>query len=613
MNIEEKLSNLPDKPGVYLFKGKEDKVLYIGKALMLRNRVRSYFQKSRPLDPRLQILVSRVKDLEWIVTDSDVEALILESTLIKKHKPRYNINLKDDKSYPYIRITAEDFPQVFPTRRLIRDGSSYFGPYTNVKDMREALTTLKRLFTIRTCKYDLDEQVVARKKVQLCLQYYIKRCLGPCQGLQEKEDYARMIEKVKQFLKGKTNQILSELQQEMSNLAGQQQYEDAARIRDKIEVLEKYRNAQKVELSDPWDRDVFAVTREDDDACAVIFRIREGKIISRVHYYLNGVLDKEYSEVLEHFINQYYSNTQEIPEEIFIPQGLPESRVIAAWLSSRSSQVVKIFVPKAGEKKKLVDMCEKNARYLLEELKLQKMKARNSLPFVLQALQRDLNLPRSPRRIECFDISNIQGSDPVASMVCFIDGRPHKSDYRKFRINSKETPDDFAMMREVIKRRYSRVLKEQKGLPDLIMVDGGQGQLSSALTVLHELNLPEQPVIGLAKKLEEIYIPGFGAAQMLPKTSASLKLLQKIRDEAHRFAVTYHRQRRSKRTLTSELDRIPGIGPKRRNQLLKIFGSVEALKATPVEVIGAKGKIPQLLAERIYNFLHPLTKSWPVR
>ncbi len=604
MNIEEKLSNLPDKPGVYLFKGKDEKVLYIGKATILRNRVRSYFQKSRPFDPRLQILVSRVKDLEWIVTDSDVEALILEATLIKKHKPRYNINLKDDKSYPYIRITAEDFPQVFPTRRIIRDGSFYFGPYTNVRDMREALTTLKRLFTIRTCKYDLNAEVVAKKKVQLCLQYYIKRCLGPCQGLQEKDDYAHIIEKVKQFLKGKTNQILSELQQEMSGLADQQKYEEAAHLRDKIEVLEKYRNAQKMVLSDPWDRDVFAVTQEDDDACAVIFRIREGKIIGRVHYYLNGVLHKEYAEVLEHFINQYYSNVQEIPLEIFIPQDLPDPQVIAAWLSKRSNQAVKIIVPKSGEKKKLVEMCEKNASYLLEELKLQKLKVKNSIPYVLQALQRDLSLPKSPRRIECFDISNIQGSDPVASMVCFIDGKPHKSEYRKFKINIKETPDDFAMMREVVKRRYTRVLREQKELPDLIMVDGGKGQLSSALSVLNELNIKDKPIIGLAKKLEEIFRPGFSAAQMLPKTSASLKLLQKIRDEAHRFAITFHRQRRAKRTLTSELDRIPGIGPKRRNKLLKIFGSVESLKEVSAEEIRRQGKVSTLLAEKIYKFLH---------
>jgi len=604
MNIEEKLTALPDKPGVYLFKNKDGKVLYIGKAIILRNRVRSYFQKSRPLDPRLQIMVGKVTDIEWIVTDSEIEALILEANLIKKHKPRYNVNLKDDKSFPFIRITAEDFPQVFPTRRVIRDGSNYFGPYTNVRDMREALTTLKRLFTIRTCKYDLSEQVVAKKKVQLCLQYYIKRCLGPCQGLQLIEEYNRMIDKVKQFLKGKTNQLLSELQQEMSQLAGQQKYEEAARIRDKIEVLEKYRNAQKVVMGDPWDRDIVAVAQEDDDACAVIFRIREGKIIGRVHFYLNGVLHKEYTEVLEHFINQYYSAAQEIPLEIFLPQELPRPEVTVAWLGGLSSQAVKIIIPKQGEKKKLVDMCEKNARYLLEELKLQKLKAKDTTPFVLKALQRDLSLPSPPRRIECFDISNIQGSDPVASLVCFIDGKPRKSEYRKFKINVKDTPDDFAMMREVVRRRYVRVLEEKKELPGLIMVDGGKGQLSSALAVLNELNMKDQPIIGLAKKLEEIFRPGVSDAQMLPKSSASLKLLQKIRDEAHRFAVTYHRQRRAKRTLTSDLDQIPGIGPNRRNQLLQVFGSVQGLREASVDKIIEKGKIPAALAEKVYAFLH---------
>ena len=602
--IERKLNHIPAKPGVYIFKDIKDKALYVGKAKILRSRVRSYFQKSRPFDMRLQTFLNKTKDIEFIVTDSEIEALILEANLIKKYKPRYNINLKDDKSYPYIRITNEAFPQVFPTRKIIKDGSHYFGPYTNVKEMRYALTTLKRLFTIRSCKYDLNDQVVASKKVQLCLDYYIKKCKGPCQGFQDKQDYASIVEKIKQFLKGKTSAILLELQQDMHRLANQQNYEDAARTRDKIEALEKYRNTQKVVMRDPTERDLFAVAQEDDDACAVIFRVREGKIIRRLHYYLSGVLHRNRESVLQSFVNQYYTRTEEIPQEIFLPYELNDSAIVEEWLSSRINHKVKIIIPKVGEKKKLLLLCAKNANYLLEELQLQKQTSKDIIPYAVKSLQRDLKLPKAPRRIECFDISNIQGSEPVGSMVCFIDGRAQKSEYRRFKIRSKQSPDDFAMMREVIHRRYSRVLSEKKELPHLIVVDGGKGQLSSALAVLSDLKLNQQAVIGLAKRLEEIFIPGYSDAQMLPKTSSSLKLLQQIRDEAHRFAITYHRDRRKKRTLQSSLDIIPGIGPKRRSHLIRVFGSLKELKQQSVDEIRDKANISQKLAVKIFDFLH---------
>ena len=602
--LDTKLANLPTKPGVYIFKNDAAKVLYVGKAKNLRNRIRSYLQKSRPLDPRMQIMVKKISDLEFIVTDSEVEALILEANLIKKHKPRYNVNLKDDKSFPYIRITNEDFPRVFPTRKVIRDGSYYFGPYTNVKDMRFALTTLSRLFAVRSCKYDLNPETVAKKKVKLCLDYYIFKCKGPCQGMQNKQEYGQIIGQIKQFLKGKTDGILSDLKSEMDRFARAQKYEEAARVRDKIEILEKYRYNQKVVLSDHKDRDIFALAREDDDACAVIFKLREGKIIGRIHYYLSGVLHKKQDDILEHFVNQYYNNTDEIPIEVFLPFALERLSVISKWLSQRIDRDVQIVIPKIGEKKKLLEMCTKNAHYLLAELKLQKLKGRESAPYILKALQRDLKLSHPPKRIECFDISNIQGSDPVASMVCFIDGKPQKSEYRKFRIQSKSTPDDFAMMREVIKRRYQRVLSEKKDLPDLIVVDGGKGQLSSAVSVLRKLGVGRLPIIGLAKRLEEIFIPGYTAAQMLPKTSSSLKLLQQLRDEAHRFAVSFHRTRRSKRTLTSTLDNIPGIGPKRRELLLRKFGSVNTIKKLPAMEIHDKSGIPLHLATRIYQYFN---------
>jgi len=609
MKIEDKLKSLPTKPGIYQFIDKKGKILYVGKAINLRNRVRSYFQKSRFLDPRLNIMVKKLSDLEFIVTDSEVEALILEANLIRQYKPRYNINLKDDKSYPYIRITAEDFPQVFPTRRIVRDGSSYFGPYTNVKDMRNALATLKRIFAVRSCKYNLTPETIEKKKVDLCLDYYIKKCKGPCQGLQDKEEYLQIIENVKEFLRGRTSHLQKELETEMQAMSGRQEFEEAARIRDKIEILEKYRNSQKIVMSDARDRDIFAMASEDDDACAVIFKIREGKVINRVHYYLDSVLHKKSNEVLEQFINQYYTRTEELPNEILVIEEIERQSVIEKWLSSRSDRPVKIIQAKAGEKKKLVMMCEKNARYLLEELKLQKMKARNFIPHVVNSLQRDLRLPIPPRRIECFDISNIQGRDPVASMVCFIDGRPKKSEYRKFSIQTKSTPDDFAMMREVIYRRYTRLLNENKELPDLIVIDGGKGQLSSALSVLNELRIKDQSIIGLAKRLEEVFLPGLSDPQMLPKTSSSLKLLQHVRDEAHRFAITYHRQKRKKRTLHSELDNIQGVGPKRRNDLLKKFGSIKKLKELNLEELKQEGNLPEKIAVNIFDYFHSNSQS----
>ncbi len=604
MKIKPKLENLPVKPGVYLFRDDKGSVLYVGKASQLRNRVRSYFQRSKPHDPRLMNMINKIRDLEYIVTDNDVEALILESNLIKEYKPRYNINLKDDKSYPYIRITSENFPQIFPTRKVVRDGSLYFGPYTNVKDMRQALSTLKRLFAIRSCKYDLSPKVIAQKKVQLCLDYFIKKCHGPCQGLQTREAYSATIEQIIQFLRGKTDALLASLHDEMQQYASDLKYEEAARIRDKIETLEKYRNTQKIVLSDQSDRDLFALAHEDDDACAVIFKIREGKIIGRVHYYLKGTLHQSKSEILEQFIKQYYNQTDEVPAEIFLPAALGDESLIRQWLGGRISGSVHFIIPKMGPKKKLMDMSTRNARYLLEELKMQREQAKERIPNNVRSLQRDLRLPYPPRHIECFDISNIQGTDAVASMVCFIDGRPKKSTYRKFQIKTKDTPDDFAMMREVIYRRYKRLLDEHQPLPDLIIVDGGKGQLSSAHAVLKTLNLADQPVIGLAKRLEEVFIPGLRDPQTLPRSSSSLRLIQQLRDEAHRFALTFHRQRRKKRTLTSRLDEIPGVGQARRERLLQVFGSVAMLQKASVKDIQKKTGIPGSVAQAIHEFLH---------
>ena len=603
--IEEKLKNLPVKPGCYLFKDKNKKILYVGKAGVLRNRVRSYFQ-SGPVHPKIGALVKRIADIEYIVTDSEVEALILENNLIKKHKPRYNVNLKDDKTYPYIRITNEDFPQVFVTRKVIRDGSHYFGPYTDVKNVRYTLKTLQQIFTIRSCKYNLTPEVVRKKKVQLCLDYYIHKCKGPCQGLQSKEEYNKEIERVHRFLKGKTDDLVKEIRNEMNICSDRMEFEEAARFRDKLNALENYRNSQKVVYQDVTDRDILAVAKEDDDACAALFKVRESKITGRIHYYMAQVEWKSIPEIIGTFIEQYYFKSDEIPQEIYIQENIEDKIPIETWLTDRLGKKVNIIVPQQGEKKKLVELAQKNAKYLIEELKLQKLKSKDYVPHVVKALQRDLRLKIEPRHIECFDISNIQGTDPVASMVCFVDGKPKKSEYRRFKIKTKDTPDDFAMMREVVKRRYSRLINEKKKLPDLIMIDGGKGQLSSALGVLTELGIQNQQIIGLAKRLEEVFFPGISDAQMLQHTSSSLRLMQQVRDEAHRFAITFHRERRKKRTITSELDKIEGVGPQRRKHLLKTFGSIKRIKELSADELAEKGKIPKTIAQNIYKHFNTI-------
>ncbi len=602
MNFEQKLSLLPDKPGCYLFKGQQGQVLYVGKANILKNRVRSYFQKSRPYHPRLNALIRKIADIEWIVTDSEVEALILENNLIKEHKPRYNVNLRDDKTYPFIRITNEDFPQVFITRKVVRDGSEYFGPYTEVKNVRFVLRTLRQIFPIRSCKYRLTPEVIKQKKIDLCLDYYIKKCKGPCQGLQSKTDYQKMIDQVRKFLRGKTEELVKELEQQMQELAQKMEFEEAALVRDRLKALQKYRNSQKMVQGDFKDRDVFGVALQDKEACVVIFKIREGKIIGKKHFYLKHPIWKEEPEILEEFLNQYYFSNQDIPQEIFLQTPLEFASGLEEWLRQQSKRKVRLLVPQKGEKRKLVQLAVKNAHYLLDELQLQKMKKEQTVHFTVTALHRDLNLPKPPLLIECFDISNIQGKDAVASMVCFENGKPKKSAYRRFKIRSKQSPDDFAMMREVVYRRYSRLLKEKQRLPDLIVIDGGKGQLSSALQILKQLGAENQPIIGLAKRLEEIFVPGEKESKILPKNSSSLKLLQQIRDEAHRFAITYHRQSRKKRTLTSRLDNIEGVGPKRRRKLLHIFGSVKAIALANKQELMKRAGLPERVAQNIVDY-----------
>ena len=605
--VEAKLKNLPTQPGVYLYRNENDKVIYVGKAKNLRNRVRSYFQSSRNHDPKTRRLVKRIRRIETILVDSEVEALILEANLIKEHRPRYNVFLKDDKSYPYIRITKEPFPQVFVTRRIIKDGSKYLGPYTDVKQLRHIMRTLTKIFPVRSCKYLLNESVIAAGKVKLCLDYHIKRCQGPCEGLVSEEDYNAMIRQVEQFLKGRTRELVTELQERMQREAEAMRFEAAARLRDQIELIENYHFlAQKVELTDLLDRDVVALAQEGEDACGVVFKIRDGKVIGRQHFYLDGVAENSEQEILVNFLQQYYLNPDECPRQILLPAELGEEQaLLEQWLSQRSDQRVEFVVPQIGEKKKLINLCQKNARFLLDELQLQKLQRKDQVPFNVQELQKHLNMERPPRRIEGFDISNIQGKDAVASMVCFVDGRPKKSEYRIFKIRSKDTPDDFTMIHEAVFRRYKRQLAENRPLPDLILIDGGKGQLSSAIQALTELGIavPGQPIIGLAKRLEEVFLPGQSEAMNIPKRSSGLKLLQQTRDEAHRFAITHFRKQHKKSTLKSPLDDIPGIGPARKKHLLTTFGSLKRLKDASLEELREKGKLPEKLAQTLQEAL----------
>jgi excinuclease ABC subunit C len=618
-NIELKLSNLPTGPGIYQFKDKNGKIIYVGKAKNLRNRVRSYFV-SRPVGPRLERMISLIRDLEIINTDSEVESLILEMNMIKKLKPRYNVNLKDDKSYPYIVITNEPYPRVFPTRKKRSGGSKYFGPYTDVGAMKYSLKMLRDIFMIRTCNYNITQEAIDKKKYKLCLEYHIHKCEGPCEGLVSQLHYNEMIDEVEKVLNGKTGTLIRELKEKMKIASETENFEAAAQIRNKIESLEVYTERQKVVSEDLLDKDIFGFVKEGDEGCAMVLNIRDGKAIGKRHFYLDTIEEKSDEEVLESVLMKYYSETDFIPDEIHLQNELGGLDTITEWLKKKSDKKVGFIFPKIGEKMKLISMVKANAQYMLDELKLQKLK-REFIPNSVSALKRDLRLTKLPRRIECFDISNIQGTDTVASMVVFYDGKPKKSDYRKYKIqtslNEVGRPDDFASIREVIYRRYRNNAEPHPNTaegddgqekimpaPDLIVIDGGKGQLSSALKVLDDIGIKNQNIIGLAKRLEEVFVPGAADAQSIPKTSSGLKLLQRIRDEAHRFAITFHRSLRDKRTLKSELEDIKGIGKKTAQKLLTEFGSVEKMKeAMKGNYSEFEKKAGKKIAERIKEWV----------
>jgi len=582
--LQNKLSNLPSKPGVYQFFNDKGKIIYVGKANNLRSRVKSYFHSKYP-NAKTEALVSKISDLELVVTDSEVEALVLENNLIKENKPRYNVNLKDDKSFPFIKVTNEPYPRIFPTRRVVRDGSKYFGPYTSVKSMKAALRMINQIFKIRSCKYDINDESIAKKKFKVCLDYHIKKCDGPCEGLVSEKDYNDMVDEVVKVIRGRTDDLIKDLDKKMKSASENMEFEKAAEIRDKIDQLRIISSKQKVVSNDFEDRDVISVAFEEKDSACSVFNIRGGKLVGKKQLRLTLRGGEELEEIYSAAVKFYYSDHVEIPKEILFEVEPSEKDLLEEWLNQRSENKVKIFIPQRGELKALVLMCKQNAILQLKEIRLQKMKKEGNVPYALSALQRDLRLKELPRRIECFDISNIQGSDSVASMVVFIDGKPKKSEYKKFIIKEVEGPDDFASMQEVIRRRYTRLLENKEPLPELIMVDGGKGQLSSAVEILDSLGIKQYNIIGLAKRLEEVFFPEKSEPETIAKTSSGLKLLQQIRNEAHRFAITFHRVRRSKRTITTELTEIKGIGKATAYMLLSKLGSVEKIKKTDTDTL----------------------------
>lgn len=603
--LRSKLEALPTEPGIYLMKRKDGEIIYIGKAKNLRSRVRSYFQEAG-YDGRRQFkaLVRNIADLDCIVTATEQEALILEATQIRAHKPRYNIQLKDDKKYPFIRITNEPFPRIFATRHVVRDGSRYLGPYSNVRAMHTTLDMLRKIFPVRSCDFNLPSQ-----GVRLCLEYHIKRCEGPCEQKVDEAEYKRTVDNAVRFLRGRNSEVLKLIRERMETASEALQFEKAARYRDQLQALESMRARQKVVMDGPIDRDILAIARSDDEACCSVLEVREGRLLGKKHHFLGGIMDSTDEEIISAFTRQFYLQNDFIPSEIHLPV-LPEDAAdIGAWLSERMDAKVELFAPQRGAKARMMDMAEKNAQQMLKERQLKREMKRDRVPQSVYALQRDLNLQMLPRRIEGIDISNFQGTDSVGSLVSFVDGQAKRSQYRFFKIRDLEGPNDFASIHQVVTRRFSGLLERGEDLPDLLLIDGGKGQLSSAVQALREVGAEHQPVLGLAKRLEEIFLPGQTAPILLPKTSASLRLLQMLRDEAHRFALKNHREQRGKRTLTSSLDDIPGVGPKRRNALLQLFGSVQRIRAASIEDIAAVPGFSLQLAEEIKRYLEPAAQE----
>jgi excinuclease ABC subunit C len=609
--LQHKLSQLPDKPGCYLFKDAAGQVLYVGKAEVLRNRVRSYFQESAAHSARIRVMVGRVADLETVVTDSPVEALLLECNLIKKHRPHFNVRMRDDKHYPYICLTMnEPFPRPIIVRRVKKDGNRYFGPYTNSWSMRQALRVIKSVFQLRGCARKIDEG----DQQKLCLDYHLGLCSGPCASMVARVEYLKAVDEVTQFLEGKSERALEKLQAEMEQAAENLNFEAAARLRDQIQAIERVVERQKVLSTDLEDQDVAALVSDGIQTCAAVLQMRGGKLLGQERYFLEGAHPDDLGEAARQFVEQYYLRVQQFPRQILLSHEVEDRTLLETWLTEQRDATkvaherarVRISVPQKGEKRRLVELAEKNARQHLEERKSQFAADQAKAEEAMMELQEHLDLPNLPYRIECYDISNTMGQESVGAMVVFEGGQPKKSDYRKFKIKTVEGPNDFASIQEMLRRRLQRGADGDSKfaeMPDLIVIDGGKGQLSAAMEVERELAV-EIPTVGLAKKFEEVFKPEQSQSILLARNSQALFLLQRIRDEAHRFGLTFHRNLRSKRQTRSALDEIPGIGEKRRLALLKHFGSVDKMKqASPEELAQAPG-MNRPAAQKLFQSLH---------
>ena len=611
-HLQSTLATLPDKPGCYIMKNAEGKIIYIGKAINLKNRVRSYFHASAGHNRKTKRLVQEIVDIEWIVVGSELEALILEMNLIKRHRPRFNVRLKDDKRYPYIKVHwQDDFPKVTVTRQLRKnDGSRYFGPYTSVWAVHQTLDLLRRIFPYLTC----NREITGMDK-RACLYMDINLCSAPCVGAASKTEYRQMITDLMQFLNGRTAPIVKRMQKEMKNASEEMRYEKAASLRDQINAIEKVVEKQKVITKKQIDSDVIAMAREDGDACVQIFFIRAGKMIGREYFMLEGTEDSADEEVMAQFVKQFYTDAANVPSEVLLPKEIEEAHIIKQWLNTkRSGRKVEMRVPRRGQSHQLVQMAAENASETLKSLRAQWQADTHKQEESLAELREAFKLKNPPNRIECYDISNTQGVATVGSMVVFTQGVPDKKLYRRFNIRSVTGPDDFASMEEALTRRFKRWEAAQvetskpksksdasfSFLPDLLIVDGGKGQLSRAVEVLEKFNLMDKvPVVGLAKREEEVFFPNNPRSILLPRHSQGFYLIQRIRDEAHRFAITAHRKQRNKIGMTSALDVIPGIGPAKRKSLLQYFGSLDKIRLASVDELAAVSGINIALAETI--------------
>ena len=651
--IQSVLNSLPHRPGIYLMKDADGTILYVGKAISLYNRVRSYFQESTDLSPKNRHMVARIDDIEYVVVKNEVEALVLESNYIKQYRPKYNVLLRDDKNYPYIKVAlTEDFPRVYRVRSFHRDGNRYFGPYTNSGAVDATLDLLNKLFAFRTCRYDAvawaapagGEPPPGWKQKLLprpCTQYYIHRCIAPCVGYADRAAYDAVIKQVILFLEGKHDEVVKALQAQMEAAAENLNFEEAARLRDRIRAVEQILEKQRVIHTEGQDdQDVMAFASGEDETCAMVFFFRSGKLIGREFFILQGTRDSSPGEVMTSFLQQFYESAPHIPQEV-ITEAEPDDRdVIQAWLREKRERAVTISTPKRGEKLRLVEMVRQNAQEVLEQQRIKWLTDSQKTQMALEELQDALNLAAPPQRIECYDISNTQGTNSVGAMVVFEAGRPKTGEYRRFKIKTVEGPNDFASHQEVLRRRFrglgaaqgSPVVTagdvdavdaegpheadhhiDQTGaddgsihhgwaLPDLIIIDGGKGQLSAAMEVLQELHI-DIPTVGLAKENEEIFTTGSPDPIILPRSSQGLYMVQRIRDEAHRFGITYHRKLRSDRTFKSILDEIPGIGPRRKQALMKHFGSVRAMSAASVEELASLDGMTRGAAEKVKEYI----------